>query len=43
MRKMFIGIFILATITSFAAKPVVEVGQNVRKKILNKLKIKLFN
>ena len=40
MRKMFIGIFILASVTSFAAAmPVVEVGQNVKMNTLKKLEI----
>ena len=38
MRKMFIGIFILASVTSFAgAMPVVEIGQNVRMNTLTKI------
>ena len=38
MRKMFIGIFILASVTSFAAAmPVVEVGQNVKMNTLAKI------
>lgn len=35
---MFIGIFILASVTSFAgAMPVVEIGQNVRMNTLTKI------
>lgn len=38
MKKMFIGIFILASVTSFAgAMPVVEIGQNVRMNTLTKI------
>lgn len=38
MKKIFIGIFILASVTSFAgAMPVVEIGQNVRMNTLTKI------
>ena len=37
MKKIFISIFILASVISFAAKPVVEVGQNVRMNTLAKI------
>jgi len=38
LKKIFIGIFILASVTSFAgAMPVVEIGQNVRMNTLTKI------
>ena len=38
MKKILIGIFILASLTSFAgAMPVVEVGQNVKMNTLTKI------
>ena len=38
MKKIFIGIFILASVTSFAgAMPVVEIGRNVRMNTLTKI------